>query len=165
MSGKLGNWIILSLVITILVGGLVIWSKYTPGQPVEIVLSPQPQLAGDVSVSGAVSRPGIYPLQEGDTIDDILQAAGGMTKDADPDRIEIHIPSAGEQNQPQKVNINRAEAWLLQALPGIGEIRAQTIIDYRNQNGPFKSVDDLSKVASIGKDIIDKIRHLITVTD
>lgn len=165
MSGKFWNWVILFLIVVIAVGGLVIWSKYTPGQPVEIRLSPRPQIAGDVHVSGAIVRPGIYPLREDDTLDDILQAAGGVSDVADPDRIEIHVPGANEQNQPQKVNINRADVWLLQALPEIGETRARTIIDYRKKNGPFKSIDDLTKVSGIGQDTIEKIRHLITVTD
>ncbi|MFH1087553.1 MAG: ComEA family DNA-binding protein [Chloroflexota bacterium] len=165
MSGRFWNWLILFLIIVILVGGLVIWSKYTPGQPVEIELSPRRQIAGDVHVSGAIVRPGIYPLREDDTLDDILQAAGGIKSDADPDRIEIHVPNIAEEKQPQKVNINRADVWLLQALPEIGKTRAQTIVDYREKNGPFKSIDDLTRVAGIGEDSLKKIRHLITVTD
>ena len=165
MSSKLGDRVVLLLVIVIVVGGLVIWSKYTPGQPLEIILSPHSRIAGDVSVSGAINRPAIYPLREGDTIDDILQAAGGVTGDADPDRIDLSVPDAVEQEQPQKVNINRADAWLLEALPGIGETRARTIIDYRNKNGPFRSIDDLTKVAGIGEDTVAKIRPLITVAD
>ena len=165
MGGKFWNWLILLLIIVIVVGSLVIWSKYTPGQPVEIELSPRPQTEGDVSVGGAVVRPGIYPLREGDTLQDILQAAGGVKSDADPDLIKIHVPTASEQNQPQKVNINRAKVWLLEALPEIGKTRAQTIVDYREKNGPFKSIDDLTRVAGIGEDTIEKIRHLITVTD
>ncbi len=165
MSGKFWNWLILFLVIVIVVSGLVIWSKYAPGQPVEIELSPRPQTEGDVYISGAIIRPGIYPLREDDTLQDILQAAGGVSKDANPNRIDIHVPVAGEQNQPQKVNINRADAWLLEALPEIGKTRAQTIVDYREKNGPFKSIDDLTRVAGIDEDSLKKIRHLITVTD
>jgi competence protein ComEA len=164
-TGKVWNWVIVFLTIAILVGGLVIWSKYTPGQPVEIELSPRPQTEGDVYISGAIIRPGIYPLREDDTLQDILQAAGGVKSNADPDRIEIHVPVAGEQEPPQKVNINRADAWLLEALPEIGKTRAQTIVDYRERNGPFKSIDDLTRVAGIDEDSLKKIRHLITVTD
>ena len=165
MSGKFWNWLILFLVIVIVVSGLVIWSKYAPGQPVEIELSPRPQTEGDVYISGAIIRPGIYPLREDDTLQDILQAAGGVSKDANPNRIDIHVPVAGEQNQPQKVNINRADAWLLEALPEIGKTRAQTIVDYREKNGPFKSIDDLTRVDDISEGTLEKIRHLITVTD
>jgi len=165
MSGKFWNWLVLFLVIVIVVGGLVIWSKYTPGQPVEIELSPRPQTERDVYISGAIIRPGIYPLREDDTLQDILQAAGGVSKDANPNRIDIHVPVVGEQEPPQKININRADSWLLEALPEIGKTRAQTIVDYREKNGPFKSIDDLTRVAGIGEDTIAKIRHLITVTD
>ncbi len=66
---------------------------------------------------------------------------------------------------PQKIDINRAEAWLLQALPGIGETRAQAIIDYRRQNGPFQSINELTKVSGIGAATLDSIKDLITVTD
>ena len=165
MSGKFWNWLILFLVIVIVVSGLVIWSKYAPGQPVEIELSPRPQTEGDVYISGAIIRPGIYPLREDDTLQDILQAAGGVSKDANPNRIDIHVPVADEQEPPQKVNINRADVWLLQALPEIGETRAQTIVDYREKNGPFKSIDDLTKVDDISEGTLEKIKDLITVTD
>ena len=165
MSGKFWNWLILFLVIVIVVSGLVIWSKYTPGQPVKIELSPRPQTEGDVYISGAIIRPGIYPLRENDTLQDILQAAGGVSKDANPNRIDIHVPVAGEQEPPQKININRAKAWLLEALPDIGKTRAQTIVDYREKNGPFKSIDDLTKVDDISEGTLEKIKDLITVTD
>jgi competence protein ComEA len=70
-----------------------------------------------------------------------------------------------EGEPPQKVNINRAEAWLLGALPGIGEVRAQAIIDYRQQNGPFRSTNELLKVAGIGTATYERIKDLITVAD
>ena len=64
-----------------------------------------------------------------------------------------------------KINLNSADAWLLEALPGIGEIKAQAIIDYRQQNGLFKNTAELIKVDGIGLDLYDQIKHLITVCD
>ena len=55
--------------------------------------------------------------------------------------------------------------WLLEALPGIGETRAQAIVDYRNENGPFKRIEDLLQVKGIGEGTLDKIKDYITVSD
>jgi competence protein ComEA len=66
---------------------------------------------------------------------------------------------------PQKIDINRAEQWLLEALPGIGATLAGNIIDYRQQNGPYHSIEDLLKVNGIGESTLGKIRDYITVYD
>jgi competence ComEA-like helix-hairpin-helix protein len=73
----------------------------------------------------------------------------------------------GEVSQlnPQKIDINRAEAWLLEALPGIGPVKAQAIIDYRQQNGGFSDISEILHVPGIGKTIYEKIKDLITVGD
>jgi comEA protein len=67
------------------------------------------------------------------------------------------------ETEPQKIDINRAEAWLLEALPGIGPSKAQAIIDYRQQNGGFSDISELLNVSGIGQDIYQKIKDLITV--
>jgi comEA protein len=69
------------------------------------------------------------------------------------------------ETEPQKIDINRAEAWLLEALPGIGPSKAQAIIDYRQQNGGFSDISELLNVSGIGQDIYQKIKDLITVGD
>jgi comEA protein len=69
------------------------------------------------------------------------------------------------ETEPQKIDINRAEAWLLEALPGIGPSKAQSIIDYRQQNGGFSDISELLNVSGIGQDIYQKIKDLITVGD
>jgi len=75
--------------------------------------------------------------------------------------------SSGEVSQasPQKIDINRAEAWLLEALPGIGPSKAQAIIDYRQQNGGFSDIVEITEVAGIGQNIYENIQGLITVGD
>lgn len=78
---------------------------------------------------------------------------------------EINISQTEEQEQPQKIDLNLAEAWLLEALPGIGETRARAIIDYRQQNGLFNNINELTKVEGIGVTTYEKIKHLITVAD
>jgi len=77
----------------------------------------------------------------------------------------IYTPEIEEEQQPQKININRAEVWLLEALPGIGEVKAQAIVDYRQQNGPFRSTSELTRVAGIGTATYERIKHLISVDD
>jgi comEA protein len=72
---------------------------------------------------------------------------------------------ASPQDEPQRIDINRAEAWLLEALPGIGPSKAQAIIDYRQQNGGFGHIAEITEVPGIGQDIYDDIKDKITVGD
>jgi len=162
-------WTVLTLLLVaiIIAGSVLVWSRYRQHQPVEIsivkVASGTPFKI--VAISGAVTRPGLYPLKSGDTVETLIQAAGGTLSSADLNSLTLHIPAAGEEQQPQKININRAEAWLLEALPGIGESRAKAIIDYRRQKGPFRQTSEITGVADIGPSIYEKIKDLITVTD
>ncbi|MFH1169810.1 MAG: ComEA family DNA-binding protein [Chloroflexota bacterium] len=151
------------LAVIIVTGGLVIWSKYSPSQPIEISLAPAPETQGQIYAGGAVNNPGFYPLEAGDSLANIIQAAGGASDNADLNRLRLYVPEAGAAETPQRVDINHAEAWLLQALPGIGAARAQAIIDYRQQNGPFRNTSELTGVAGISSDTYEKIKDLITV--
>ncbi|MFQ6121752.1 MAG: helix-hairpin-helix domain-containing protein [Dehalococcoidales bacterium] len=162
---KYGTLIIILLLAIIVVSSLVTWSRYRPSQPIEISISPSQELQGEIHVSGAVNNPGFYPLKAEDSIENIIQAAGGTSAGADLNRLNLYIPKVGEEEPPQKVNINRAEAWLLQVLPGIGENKAQAIIDYRQQNGRFHNINELTKVEGIGTATYEKIKHLVTVAD
>ena len=164
-SNKFWAAVILLLIIAIVAGSTLIWSKYSRGQPIEVTLPPSPEIHGQISVTGAVNAPGIYPLKAGDSIDDLLQAAGGTNAAANLDSVELRVPSAGEAEAPQKINLNRAEAWLLQALPAIGETKAQAIVDYRLQNGQFRHISEITRVEGIGTATYEKIKHLITIAD
>ena len=79
----------------------------------------------------------------------------------DPDATDRVI----SETQPQKIDINRAEAWLLEALPGIGPSKAQAIIDYRQQNGGFSDIFEITEVPGVGDSIYQDIKDLITVGD
>jgi competence protein ComEA len=104
-------------------------------------------------------------------VGDAVEAAGGFTSAADcgsvnlagtlRDGEQVHIYKLGEA--PQRININTAEAWLLEALPGIGEALAQKIIDYRTVNGPFQQIEDLMNVDGIGLSVFDKVKDKIAV--
>jgi competence protein ComEA len=154
------------LVIAVIVGGVMIAVRHGRNQPVEIVLSQiePPELIGEVYIGGAVAGPGIYPVKEGDTLQDILLDAG-IEPDADLSLIEVYIPAEGAEQSPQKIDINRAELWLLEALPGIGEVTAKAIVDYRSENGPFKRIEELLQVEGIGEGTFEKIKDYITVSD
>ena len=160
-------WVLITilLIAVITTGGIVAWQRYRPPHPIEISLSASPEFQGEVYLSGAVSNPGLYPLESGDSLDALIQAAGGTTDDADPTGVKIYIPRIGEGQPPQKIDINRAEAWLLEALPGIGQSKAQTIIDYRQQNGGFHNITEITNVEGIGPSIYEQIKPFITVAE
>lgn len=154
------------LVIGVVVGGVMLATKHSKSQPIEIVLcQAEPSLqSGELYIGGAVANPGIYSLEEGDTLQTLLLDAG-IEPDADLSHIKIYIPQEGEASLPQKIDINRAEPWFLEALSGIGEGRAQAIVDYRNENGPFRHIEDLLQVKGIGEGTFAKIKDYITVSD
>ena len=138
-----------------------------------------------VYVSGAVTSPGVYELDEGSRIVDAIDAAGGMGGDAAPDAVNlarkiqdgehIHIPRVGEQvgqsgasqvtagSDGSMVNINTADAQALEGLPGIGPATAQKIVEDRTANGPFSSVDDLGRVSGIGDKKLEALRNSICI--
>lgn len=139
-----------------------------------------------VHVAGAVRRPGVYEFAEGARVIDALKAAGGATRGADVNAINLARPLAdGEQVLVPKrgeappgggasgasapgeasgsVNLNTADAGALEALPGIGPVLAQRIVDYRTQHGPFRSVRDLLKIEGIGDKKFASIEPHVTV--
>jgi competence protein ComEA len=154
------------LLIAAVAGAVTLGLHRRGHQPVEIALSQTdpPQQAGQLYVGGAVANPGLYPWQAEDSLQTVLLDAG-IESNADLSHIEIYVPQAGEIASVQKIDINRAEPWLLEALPGIGEVLAQRIVDYRSQDGPFRTVEDLLKVSGIGSATLEQIRDLVTVSD
>jgi competence protein ComEA len=137
-----------------------------------------------VDVAGWVRRPGVYEFHEGDRVIDAIEAAGGARSGATLDALNLAAPLAdgtqilvprrqapgsvgsaatGEAAGSSKVNINSASAAELEALPGVGEVIAGLIVDYRTANGPFGSVDDLLDVSGIGEVTLENIRDLVTV--
>jgi competence protein ComEA len=152
------------LVLVLVMLGLFFLLRSGPGQ--EIILeTPAPsQHAGQVLIDGAVAQPGIYPLSATDTFGALLAAAGGVT--APPNSGSLHLNVGGDMPDPtvQKIDINHAEAWLLEALPDIGAAKAQAIVDYRTQNGQFRNIQDIALVPGVSASIFQKIEGLITVS-
>jgi len=154
------------LAIAAIAGGIMLAVQHSSNQPVEIVLSQTepPAQGGELYIDGAVANPGIYPLREDDTLQMLLSDAA-VEPDADLSHIELYIPREGEDESPQKIDINRAEPWLLEALPGIGEVLAQRIVDYRSENGPFRRIEDLLQVSGVGEATFENIKDFIAVSD
>lgn len=143
-----------------------------------------------VDVKGAVLKPGVYSASEGERVLDLIDRAGGFKAQADQkklnlalrvaDQMVIYVPIEGEEvpanyqmlsnaatasgkGDKVLVNINTADSQDLQSLSGIGEKRAADIISYREANGPFQSVEDLTKVSGFGPKTLEKLRDHITV--
>jgi competence protein ComEA len=146
-----------------------------------------------VYITGAVVNSDVYFLPQGSIIKDAIQAAGGFTSDADPEQVnqalelkdqqQIHVPRIGEENAPPavqggpaidssvddpaissgQVNLNTATLEQLDALSGIGPAIAQRIIDYRENIGGFKSIEEITQVSGVGEATFAKIKDSITV--
>jgi competence protein ComEA len=154
------------LILIILISSLVIWQRRDKG--IEILLSSRNSnqiRPENIIIDGAVINPGSYPLKKGDTIDDLIEAAGGQNNNADLSGLKIIVPQTGNTSSAQKIDINRADIWLLQALPGIGEIRAQAIVDFRKQNSAFKNIEEIMLVPGFNSSSFEKIKGLITVSE
>lgn len=134
--------------------------------PVEIAISTRvSDFSGNIYIGGAVNNPGLYPLKQDDSLDDLIKAAGGLQNGADVSKVSLTIRDVTSASLPQRIDINHAEAWLLAALPGIGDTRAGDIVAYRQQNGPFRTVSDLLKVKGIGQATLDSIKDMVAVSD
>jgi competence protein ComEA len=133
-----------------------------------------------VEIAGAVAAPGVYDVPVRSRVIDGIEAAGGIVSSADlsginqvaflmdGQKVTVPFESAEASDQAQSIgngliNINTATVDELDELPGIGEVRAQAIVDYRNQNGPFASVDDLLAVDGISEGVLEDLRPLVTV--
>ena len=132
-----------------------------------------------VHVFGAVANPGLYRLDEGARVVDVIAAAGGLTPEADENAInlarplsdgeQLQVPAVGESPAESpvdggdgRVNLNTADVTALDTLPRVGPAIAQRIIDWRESNGRFTSVDDLQEISGIGPKTLEKLRHLVT---
>lgn len=146
-----------------------------------------------VYVCGAVNKPGIYELPENSRIFDAISEAGGYSKDAVSNYLNlakiiedeemIYVPSidelengfdssefmaysgtaTNENNVGKKVNINSATKEELMTLPGIGESKANTIISYRDEHGKFNAIEDLMQITGIKEGLFNKVKDSICV--
>ncbi len=144
-----------------------------------------------IHVAGEVNNPGIISLKQGSRIIDAIESAGGLTEDADisnvnlayelEDAQKIYIPSIYDLEEiaviqknsenilssgvkkNSKVNINKANEGELQNLTGIGLSIAKRIVQYRNENGNFKNLEDIKNVSGIGDSKYENIKDEICI--
>ena len=145
-----------------------------------------------VDIGGAVKTPMLAELPDGSRVDDAIEAAGGLRQEADMTNInraeflvdgqKIYIPSMSLDEDGNiietapvsgvavtgldgtaKVNINTADSTQLQTLSGVGPATAQKIIDYRQSNGSFSSIEDIKNVSGIGEKTFEKLKDHITI--
>ena len=198
------------IIIGILAIGLIGWNIYNSKEESNVESSTENIVANKeneekieeemivVHITGEVKKPGVVRVKEGSRIEDIIEAAGGLTENADitninlayvvEDGVKIKIPAVGddelskesyiiegmgensnivegniENHSKSLININIATQSELETLPGIGPSIASRIIEYRNQNGKFKKIDDIKNVTGIGNNKFEKIKEFIKV--
>lgn len=154
-------------------------------QPARVMPPPAALTVADtrivIDVVGAVRQPGLYRLAQGARVADALQRAGGLTRKADrtlvnlaapladgqqvivPARISAASAAASAEGTPAAgpVHLNAATLEQLDALPGVGPVTAQKILDYRQKHGAFGSVDELDAISGIGPARLDTLRDLV----
>lgn len=153
------------LILIIISTLMVVLFKRDNGQPLSISTPQNPQYSGQVYIDGAVTNSGAFAFGPDDSVGSLIKASGGVQADADLAAVQLHVPSTTIRPDFQKIDINRADSWLLQALPGIGEIKAQAILDYRKQIGHFDNIEQLTEVPGISSSVFDKIKEYVTTDD
>ncbi|MCD4752252.1 MAG: ComEA family DNA-binding protein [Anaerolineaceae bacterium] len=135
-----------------------------------------------IHITGEVINPGLYFVQPGTRVADLIEIAGGLSQDARLENInlatqlqdgqKITIPSITDNTtlaavteiiENKRININLCSIQELESLPGIGENKAQAIIDYRNTTGEFFTIEDIMLVPGIGESIFESIKELISI--
>jgi len=141
-----------------------------------------------VYVCGAVNAPGVYELKKDARVFEAITLAGGMTAEAAPEAVsqartvadgeQIYVPTVrevqmqgsgvedivtGNVDVSGKININTAGKEELMTLTGIGEAKAQSILDYREEHGKFGSIEDLMLIEGIKEGVFNKIKEDITI--
>ena len=174
------------LVLVLVLGGRLLLGARAPSEQAApllaqpVAVAPAPRLV--VDVVGFVRRPGLYRLAQGARIADAVARAGGTTVKADLNQVNLAAPLAdGEQvvvparmapgsvataspgaaAAAGPVHLSTATAEQLDALPGVGPVTAQKIIDYRTKHGSFRSVDELDAIPGIGPAKLDQLRDLV----
>jgi competence protein ComEA len=178
--------VIAGLVLLLAVGSVVAYTRSRP-KTVRVIEKGNAQNSGasrqelTVHVAGAVNSPGLYKVAEGSRVADALSKAGGAAPDAMLDNLnlaaklkdgeKVLVPrlaeaSPGQEAVPQQgsstaaaININIAGADEL----GVGPSLARSIVEYREKNGQFSSVEELDNVSGIGPSKLESLRDLVTI--
>ena len=180
--------IVVGAIVVIVLAGRVLHRPAHPAAPPPVRVGAPARKATTaqlfVNVVGAVRRPGLYRLPDGARVADALARAGGATRKAQVELVnlaarvadgeQVVVPrrgvataavgtaaGAGAAVPSGPVHLNSATIEQLDALPGVGPVTAQKIVDYRQQHGGFTSVDDLDAVPGIGPARLENLRGLV----
>lgn len=181
---QIGNFLVGLFLVIIIAAVINLVTAQPRGIPIE--LSPPPTPAPvRVHVNGAVGHPDVYSLPSGSIVQDAIEAAGGLTSVASIENINLasplqdgqliyifsneesttessHIPPSSNTTIRQ-ININTADASDLERLPGIGPSLAGKIVEFRQLNGPFETVEQLLEISGIGPSKLEEIKDYIVV--
>ena len=187
------NMILISFVIIIIfIGGIILINYYNKNTSKETLIVNEPIIKHTVEekvienesiyvdIKGSVINEGVYELEKGSRVIDLISLAGGVTDKADPNAYILSCELKDGQNyyiaprvestdvcEPvviNKVNINTADKETLMTVQGIGSTIAQAIIDYREQNGQFTFLEQLLEVTGIGNATFEKIKNYICLS-
>lgn len=133
-----------------------------------------------VYVCGHVNQPGVYAVLADARICDALEQAGGVTSDAMPEKLPqaehmvdgqtLYVPGEGDElsvdveDGDDRIDLNSADKEQLMTLPGIGESKADLILQYRKEHGAFKQIEDLMDIPGIKEGVFNKIKERIKVS-
>lgn len=163
--------------LAVLFAGVMLFQDTEEAVPLDAGVRPAEEQQITVYVSGAVVKPGVVAMKKTERVENAIAICGGVLPQADlagvnlaqplKDGMQIRVPerpdaggSAAKMAQSDgKIHINTADEKKLDELPGVGPIMAKRIVEYRNEHGPFESVDDLAKVRGIGAEKLAKIKE------
>jgi len=185
---KNGWWNVLFSVVFGLLGGGILFLVTRPprGQPIQLLPAPT-ATSIIIYITGAVNQPGVYTLPPGSRVQDGISRAGGFLPNADPQSINlaamlkdgerVFVPEVTDNQFTEDsrspevpstvlqypIDINTASQAELESLPEIGPVTAADIVAYRDQNGAFKSIEEIENVPGIGPKTFESIKEFITV--
>lgn len=176
--------LLLGILIGLLASAVILIVASEPrGEPIQLLPAVTPTEIV-IYISGEVAHPGVYHLSPGSRIEQAVIAAGGLTTGTDivradlarllTDGDQVYIPSIGEIVDTSiavgnslvitSIDINSATVEELDNLPGIGMVKAQSIITYRETHGDFTSLDDLLNVPGIGTSLLEQIKPYLFIS-
>lgn len=188
-GGRMKAWqiLLLGVLFGLIAAGLILLIASPPkGEPILLLPVPTSQPLV-VDISGEINQPGIYQLPPGSRLKDAVEISGGITSQADlstlnlaaplKDGQKVEIPARKSVNQAAGfspsaqpistgsglININTARVEELEQLPGIGAVKANAIIAYRNEHGRFSAIHEIQNVTGIGSALFEQIQNLICV--